>query len=227
VEFGIFLLFGLVAVAAAYLSYFFKKKRREELAVMARQLGLEFSPDDPFDTLGYPFALLTKGDGRGVENVIWGVWNQMPVREFDYWYYDESTDSEGRRSRTYHRFSCAVTEIEAACSHVTISRENLFTALADRIGLRDIEFESEEFNGRFNVKSKDRKFANDLVDARMMRYLLGADPGFEFEICGRWLLCFSGKRRPTELIPLLGTLHGFRGQVPRVVYELYPAVARG
>ena len=226
-EIGIFILLGLLVVAAAYLSHYFRKKRREELALMARQLGLEFSSDDPFHTLGYPFALLTRGDGRGVENVMWGAWQDIPVRQFDYWYYEESTDSEGRRSRTYRRFSCAVTEIDAACSHLTISRENLFTALADRIGLRDIEFESDEFNGRFNVKSQDRKFANDLVDARMMRYLLAADAAFEFEICGRWLLCFSKKRRPTELIPLLGTLHGFRSQVPSVVYELYPVGAPG
>ena len=221
-EIGIFVLFGLAAVAAAYLSYYFKKKRREALALMARQLGLEFAPEDPLATLGYPFSLLARGDGRGVENVMWGTWRQMPVREFDYWYYDESTDSDGRRTRTYHRFSCAVTEIDAACSHLTICRETFFTALADRIGLRDIEFESAEFNGRFNVKSKDRRFANDFIDARMMRYLLGADPAFEFEVCGRWLLCYSKKRRPPELIPLLGTLEGLREQVPRVVYELYP-----
>jgi hypothetical protein len=159
-EIGIFILLGLLAVAAEYLSHYFRKKRREELALMARQLGLEFSSDDPFHTLGYPFALLTRDDGRGVENVMWGAEQDIPVRQFDYWYYEESTDSEGRRSRSYRRFSCAVTEVDAVCSHLTISRENLFTAFADRIGLRDIEFESDEFNGRFNVKSQDRKFAH-------------------------------------------------------------------
>jgi hypothetical protein len=227
VEVGIFILFGLLAAAAAYLSHYFRRKRREELALMARQLGLAFSPEDPFGCLGYPFSLLAKGDGRGVENVMWGAWQDMPVRGFDYWYYEESTDSEGRRSRTYYRFSCAVTEIDAACSHLTIARENLLTAIADRIGLRDIEFESDEFNATFNVKGKDRKFASDFVDARMMRFLLGAERAFGFEISGRWLLCYSKKRRPTELIPLLGTLQGFRSQVPRVVFELYPVGGPG
>jgi hypothetical protein len=219
---GVFILFGLVALAGVYAAYYFPKKRREQLAAAAFQLGLEFAVEDPFGCFTYPFALLTKGDGRGSENVMWGTWQNMPVREFDYWYYDESTDSNGHRSRTYYRFSCAVTDIEAACSHLTIDRENLFTALADHIGLHDIEFESDDFNRAFNVKSKDRKFANDVVDARMMGWLLQADDAFHFEVCGTWLLAFSRKRRPAELIPLLGTLQQFRDHVPRVVYELYP-----
>jgi hypothetical protein len=219
---GVFILFALVALAGVYAAYYFKKKRREELAAAALQLGLEFSVDDAFGCLTYPFALLARGDGRGTENVMWGTWQNMPVREFDFWYYDESTDSNGNRSRTYYRFSCAVTEIDAACSHLTIDRENLFTALADHIGLHDIEFESDDFNRAFNVKSKDRKFANDVVDSRMMQWLQKADGAFHFETCGTWLLAFSKKRRPNDLIPLLGTLQQFRDHVPRVVYELYP-----
>jgi hypothetical protein len=222
VEIGVFVLFGLVALGVAYVSYYLRRRRREELGAMARQLGLEFSTDDPFACLSYPFALLSRGDGRGVENVMWGVWHEMPVREFDYWYYEETTESDGNRTRSYHRFSCAVTEIEAGCSHLVVDRENLFTALADHIGLRDIQFESEAFNRAFNVKSDDRKFANDILDARMMTWLLGVDSAFRFEVSGRSVLAYGKKRRATDLIPLVGTLRQFREHVPRIVYELYP-----
>ena len=211
----------LLAASGAFFSYYLKQKRRQELATMARQLGLEYSPTDTLGCLGLPFGLLSKGDGRGTENVLWGTWQSVPVREFDYWYYEESTDSKGNRTKTYYRFSCAVTEIEAFCSHLTIDRENVFTRLADHLGLHDIEFESEGFNRAFNVKCKDRKFAYDFIDARMMAYLLEVDRAFQFEVSGRWLLCFSKRRKPTDLIPLLGTLKQFRDQVPRVVYELY------
>jgi hypothetical protein len=139
-----------------YLSWYLKKKRREALAAMARQLGLQYSSDDTVGCLGFPFRLLTKGDGRGTENVMWGTWQGIPMTEFDYWYYDESTDSEGRTSKSYYRFSCAVTEIAAACSPLTIDRENLLTRLADHMGMHDIEFELEAFNKAFNVKSHDR-----------------------------------------------------------------------
>jgi hypothetical protein len=214
-------------VAGAAISYHLKRKRIRELALMARQLGLEFTPDNSPECLGFPFALLTKGDGRGTENVMWGTWQDLPLREFDYWYYEESTDSKGNRTKTYYRFSCAVAEIDAACSPITIGREGFFTRLADAIGLDDIQYELQEFNDAFNVKSKDRRFASDLVDQRMMRFLLQTDRAFGFEVCGRWLLCFSKRRRPTELVPLLGTLKGFREHVPRVVFELYGPDASG
>lgn len=218
---GLFVLVALVALAAAGISYHLKQKRRQELELMARQLGLTYAPQDTEGCLSLPFALLAKGDGRGTENVLSGTWQGLPVREFDYWYYEESTDSKGHRSKTYYRFSCAAAEIDAACSPITIDREGVFTRIADAIGLDDIRFELEEFNDAFNVKAKDRRFANDFVDQRMMRFLLGTERAFEFEACARWLLCYSKRRRPTELIPLLGTLKAFREHVPRVVYELY------
>lgn len=220
---SVLVILGFVAIAAlgAYLSYYFKKKRREELAGMAKRLGLQYSLQDVQGCLGLPFALLQKGDGRGTENVLWGTWQGIDLREFDYWYYEESTDSEGHRSKTYYRFSCAATPIEATCAHLTLARENLFTRMADHMGLRDIEFESEDFNRAFNVKCKDKKFANDMIDARMIQWLVAVDGAFHFEVSGNWMLCFSKKRKPIELVPLLGTLEQFHEQVPRVVYELY------
>ena len=211
----------LAVIGAAAWSFYTKKKRREELLFIARQLGLSYSPEDTQGCLGLPFSLLQRGDGRGTENVLWGSWQGMEVREFDYWYYTESTDSDGKSSKSYSRFSCAVTEIDAALSPLTIGRENLLTRLADAVGLDDIAFETQEFNDTFDVRSKDRRFANDLIDQRMMAWLLSTPSDFSFESCGLWLLCFSDRRRPMDLIPLLGTLKGFRDQVPRVVYDLY------
>src|SRR5207245_6873385 len=94
---GFALLFVLVAAVAGgvvYVGYLVKKKRREAFAVMAAQLGLQYSPADPFGILSEPFALFDKGDGRGVENVMWGVWQGIDLRGFDYWYYEESNDSK-------------------------------------------------------------------------------------------------------------------------------------
>ncbi len=201
-------------------------KRRQGLALAARQLGLSFSAEDTQGCLGYPFALLQKGDGRGAENVMWG-WScqDTNVTEFDYWYYDESADEKGNETRSYYHFSCAVLPIAAQCAQLTLDRENVLTRIADHMGLHDIEFESEDFNRRFNVKCADRKFANDMIDARMMQWLVGVDHAFWFEVSGPWVLC-SAKRRPlTELVPLLGTAEQFLEHVPRVVYELYGAGA--
>jgi hypothetical protein len=220
---GFLLITGLVviAIAAAYLSYYFKRKRREALALMATQLGLEYSPQDTVGCPGYPFALLSMGDGRSTENVLTGRWQGIPITGFDYEYYDESTDSKGHRTKSYYDFSCVVADIAAQCAHLSLDREGLLTRLADHLGLHDIEFESDDFNRRFNVRCADRKFANDLVDSRMMRWLLGVDGAFRFEVSGTWVLCYSSRLRPMDLVPLIGSAKEFLDHVPRVVFELY------
>jgi hypothetical protein len=204
-----------------YFSYYLKKKRREELARVASQLGLRYSQDDLFDLLSLPFALLSRGEGRGVENVLSGTWQGIDLKEFDYWYYEETRDSKGNRSRTYHRFSCVVTELPVASPGLSISKENIFTRMADGLGFRDIDFELEEFNRAFQVKGEDRKFANDLIDSRMMRWLLSAGRGWGFDLSGPYLMCSCKKRRPAELVSLLETLRAFRENIPRVVWSLY------
>ena len=212
---------AVIVVAGVWWAWYAKKRRREALAIMAQRLGMAYAAEDPFGLLGLPFDLLHRGDGRGTENVLWGQWQGLDVKEFDYWFYEETTDSEGRRSRSYSRFSCAVVPVELRAAHLTISKENVFSRLADHMGFRDIEFELEEFNRSFQVKCDDRKFANDVVDQRMMRWLLEHSEGFGFELHGATLLCFCKRRRPLELIPLLGTLKGFHDQIPEVVYSLW------
>lgn len=216
-------LFGLFALAAFLVSRHLKLKRRQELARVAGRLGLGYSPEDHLGLVSLPFALFSRGDGRGTENLVWGTWQGLGVKEIDYWYYEESTDHEGRRSRTYHRFSCALTEITAACPHLAIARETFLTRLADHAGFRDIEFESEEFNRAFNVKAADPKFASDVVDPRMMQWLLYAGPDFGYEIAGPFVLSYTRRLRPHEIERLLGCLKGFLEHIPRVVWDLYPA----
>ncbi len=212
---------GLAAIpAAAYFVYLAKKKRQQGLLGMARQLGFEFSITDPFDTLAQPFGLFRKGDGRGVENVMWGTWQGMALQEFDYWYYEQSSNGK-TTSRTYYRFSCVVCPIEASCSHLTIDHENLLTRIADHLSFRDIQFESEDFNRKYNVRSPDPKFANDFIDARMIRFLLKHGDGYTFEVAGGGILVAHRRMQPTELVPLVGTAEEFLDNVPKVVYELY------
>ena len=220
-EGAIFIVAILAVVGLSlYGRYYFTKKRREALARVAASLGLEYSPEDSYGFDGLPFKLFDMGDGRGTENVLSGTWQDIALSEFDYWYYDQSTDSKGHTSRTYHKFSCVLTELPIDAQPITIGRESVFTRLADHLGMQDIQFESESFNRAFNVKCDDKKFATDLVDARMMTWLESADE-WSFELAGQYLLCYSDRLKPTELIPLLGTLKAFRDHVPRVVHELY------
>jgi hypothetical protein len=221
-DIAVFVIPLILVGVIAWFSWRAKLRRREELARTAASLGMQYATEDPFNLVDLPFQLFGKGDGRGTENVLWGAWQGLDLKCFDYWYYTESTDSKGHRTRSYSRFSCSLTELDVGGAPVTITPETFFSRIADHIGFQDISFESEDFNRTFQVKCDDAKFATDLVDARMMQWLL-ADPGWSFELSGRTLLCYCGRVRPAELIPVMGRLKEFHEHVPRVVHELYPA----
>jgi hypothetical protein len=221
---GVIVIILVLAVAGlvAWYSYLQKQKRREELFEFAATHALTWSREDPWSIpSSYGFRLFSVGDGRGCENVLAGVWDGLPVREADYWYYDQSTDSKGNRSRTYHRFSIVIADLPCSVPHVSIEKETLLSRMADHLGFADLTFESEEFNRAYQVRSTDREFAYKLIDARMMQWLLSMGQGFGFEIMGPNLLAYSGKRRPTELIPLFGMAKLFDEHVPNLVWTDY------
>ena len=217
----IFLIVAAVGVGV-WLAYRAKQKRREALLLFAAERGMEYSRVDPFSIpVSYGFHLFGMGDGRGCENVLSGAWQGLPVREADYWYYTESTDSHGTRTKSYSYFSVVVADLDCAVPRVSISRESLFTKLAEHLGFRDLDFESEEFNRMFKVTAQDPEFAYKLIDARMMNWLLSTGGPFGFEVLGPNLLVYTHKLRPTELIPLFGSAALFNDHIPRLVRTEY------
>jgi hypothetical protein len=221
VEVLIFVLILVAVAAVAIFAYVQKRKRREALATFALQNKLEYSKDDPFGLADHDFHLFGLGDGRGCENVLWGDWHGLTVKEADYWYYTESTDSEGHTSRSYERFSIVLADIPAFLPRVLVEKERLITRLADMLSFHDIDFESEEFNRLFQVKAADREFAYKLVDARMMRWLLSTEGTFGFEVNGPDVLVWCRRLRPSRLVPLFGSAALFRDHVPKLVWNEY------
>jgi len=218
----VLVLVAVVAGLIAWYAYRAKQKRREALFVFATQHGLGYSRPDPYSIdESYGFTLFGKGDGRGCENVLTGSWQGLPVRGADYWYYEESSDGRGGRSRNYSYFSVVVADLSCSVPHISIERESLLTKLADHLGFHDIDFESEEFNRSFRVRSDDREFAFQLIDARMMQWLLATGGEFGFELRGPNLLTYSRRRGPADLPPLFDVAAGFNANLPRLVHTQY------
>jgi len=218
----LFVAFAVIAAGLAYWQWQARKRRLEGFVLLAQRLGLRHSTDDPFGLLSEPFGLFRKGDGRGVEHVLDGAYREVPVRAFDYWYYDESTDSKGNRSKSYSHFSCVLMPLEAGCFRLSISPESVFSRLADALTFRDIEFESEEFNRAWNVTSDDAGFAHAFVDARMCRWLLSDGGPHAFEVVGDRILVARRRIDPSTYPTMLDAAVAFRAQVPAVVFDLYP-----
>ncbi|MDQ1474980.1 MAG: hypothetical protein QOE62_209 [Actinomycetota bacterium] len=217
-------IFAFVAAGAA-VAYFKLRARQERIAAvaaLAQRIGFSFAAADDEHVVDMPFQLFARGDGREVELVISGNHNGVPLRLFDYMYYDESSDGKGGRTRSYHRYTCAIATISASCPRLNLGHETFFTRLGDHLGMGDVELEYDDFNRRFRVKCDDQKFAFSLLDGNMMQWLLGTD-GFEsVEVDGPWVLLARDRLDPAQWLDLANWIDVFVRQIPSVVFSTYP-----
>jgi hypothetical protein len=212
---------GILITWAAHL----RAERIKALPKVAAAAGLQFATSDIFGCTAVAFPIFREGDGRKVENVMWrdGI-NGLPVRVFDYGWYSEHRDTNGQVNRRWQYFSCALAQHNGKWPVIRISRQGLADTVGERLGLRSVDLESEEFNRRFFVQCADRKFATDLLVPQMMELLLSTDGRITFETKGRFLL-LTTSRVDAHLMPgLLNVADRFVALVPPLVFELYGRV---
>ncbi len=220
----ILLVAGVVGllILLIYVHFVTQRKKREAFFRLSVRLGLEYATEDPFDTPSLPFELFDRGDRRGAENVLWGEVQGMKVRLFDYWYQVHHHNSNGPDTTSTSTFSCALAELDAMCPHLLIDHESFMSRLASRVGINDIEFESEEFNRAYKIASEDRRFAFAFIDATMMTWLMDEGGVARYEVIGPLALCYVDRVGPAEYENLLEVLRRFRAHMPAVVSSLYP-----
>jgi hypothetical protein len=171
---GIFTWFVLGALAVAGLAvyaYIKREQRRDALAGWARSHGLSFNEEHDH-SIEYRFGnfdCLQEGHDRYAYNVITGDWRGRKLTAFDYHYETGSGDDE-----TTHRISAVVLQAPCPLKPLAIRPERFFDRVSAFFGFDDIDFESAEFSREFYVKATDRKWAYDVIHARMMEYLLAA-----------------------------------------------------
>lgn len=212
-------LFGVAwTLAAAH-----RNARQKAMAPTAQKHGLHFSEADPFGSTKVAFPLFRAGDGRTVSNVMWREdANGRPVRAFDYSYYEEFKDRQGQIRKSWSHFSCAMARHNGLWPSIRIGRERALDKVVQRIGLPDIELESEEFNRAFVVQCEDRKFATDLLAPEMMELLVTTKALLEFETKGRWLLISTTRVGARDMPGLVRLAEEFVERIPPVVRDLYP-----
>lgn len=208
----IFLFLCAVAIIGtiAYFAHLREKERREALSALAASLGWRFNSekDTSHDDRYGHFPVFKQGHSRYAFNTIMGEMTVegliMPVRMGDYHY--QVTTSDGKKSNTTtYMFSYVILELPfLGAQDLFIREEGFFDKIAGFIGFDDIDFESAEFSDRFHVKSSDKKFAYDVVNPRMMEFLMDHKPptfSLEQRSC---CLYKSGKRwTPDEFKAML------------------------
>jgi len=219
---GFFVIFVVAAVVAGvlwYLQTVASTKRRQRMSEVAARHGLSFSAKDPFrmpETL--PLAFFDRGHSRKVTNVMYGRTPEgRDLRAFDYQY----TTGSGKTRHVYN-FSCGLISTGAEWPQLTLGPEAFFDRVKDVISGADIQFESEEFNRAWEVRSPDPRFASAMIDPEMMLFLMEKAAGARVEVRGPWIL-FSGEQLDPESLPqMIAFAQAFLEGIPPVVWSLYP-----
>ena len=108
-----------------------------------------------------------------------------------------------------------------------MAKEGVVDKAFQKLGLPDIDFESEEFNRTFVVQCADRRFASALIDPQMMDLLLPTRGEITFETKGRFLLLTAPRAEAAQMPALLNLAEQFLRHVPPAVRELYPTFPDG
>lgn len=150
------------------------KQRRDAMTLLAEELGLQFNHERNYRIADqYRFMdQLDQGSNRYAYNVLSGTYKGHQIAAFDYHYETYSRDSDGKRDTDHHHFSFFILTLPKYFPELTIAKESFFSKIAQAVGYDDIDFESHEFSKKFVVRSKDKKFAYDFCNARMIEYLL-------------------------------------------------------
>ena len=178
---------AIIAVVVMIRDFRKAKKRRADLAALAAELFLSFSPDGDnklaarlaaFNSVCFGFGLVYP---RTACNVLRGNVLGRGVMACDFQF-------GGKDKTTY---SAILATSSCRFDHLLIRPEGALDRMGWHIDAGDIDFESQEFSDRFLVKCPDRKFAYDVITPQMMAMLLDSDEWI-IEAWGHDLLLWKG-----------------------------------
>jgi hypothetical protein len=217
--------FVLIVVVGAVIAYFGyrswqqEQRRRATLLAWATNSGFSYVAEDDRWCDRWSAAPFGEGDHRRAENVITGTVENRPFAAFDYRYQTHSSDGKGGTTTTNHHYVVSAVQLPTMLPRLQVTPENIMTRLGNALGLDDIELESEDFNRRFRVQARDRKFACDVLTPRTMQLLLSREP-VSWRIDGSDILAWQdGSLSPALLLATTSHLRDIVDGIPSFVWH--------
>lgn len=222
---GFIAIAAIAVVLAVLLGDISGRKRREAMATLAAKLGLRFDPGKDWD-IARRYSFLDKlrveskflsGErttNRYAFNILSGNYQGYDVTVFDYHYRTGSG-----KSAQDHYISFFILHLPVSFPELVIGPEDIFSKIGQALGYDDIDFESYEFSRKFCVRSRDKKFAYDVCNARMIEYLLSnTDLTIEIE-GGALAISFGSRLSPEQIEPNLNRLITVRSLMPEYLFS--------
>jgi len=159
----------IIAIGIGIFAFYANMKRRQEWQQFANNHGFSY---ERYDSIGLPekysdYQLFKQGHSKKGYNLCLGKDKDLNICTFDYQY----TTGSGKNQQT-HFCTGIMAESSLIFKPLYIRPENILDKIGAAIGFDDIDFESAEFSKKFYVKCEDKKFAYDIIHARMIDFLL-------------------------------------------------------
>lgn len=192
----------MVAIIAMAVGMYFEKRRREAIAKVAEELGLEFYPSGITDLLAAlkGFRLVSSGDSHALANTIRGVTDDVELTIFDLSYSTGSGKNRSTHRQTVIRFQSP----KLTLPEFAISPENFFHKIGKLFGMKDINFaEDARFSSAFLLNGSDETAVRGVFAPEVRAWFSGRT-GITAEGRGNQLLYFrAGSRSKATEIPKL------------------------
>ncbi len=234
--FLIFGLIGIVAIVIGIISSKMEKQRTDGLANFARSAGLQTMFQSDFDspytnnwfsnlfsdtTTNYSildrfngFKPFGEGHSIRMRNLIAGPKDGLEWYMFDYFY----TVGSGKNQTRYH-YAIVAANVPFAFPELTLKPENILTRVGEHLGLRELNFEVNEFNQRYFVTCPDEKRAYDILCPQAIEYLLGF-PARWWQLGGSLIVIAQmGALRDDMCFEVMQEITGFLSKIPNYVRQ--------
>jgi hypothetical protein len=192
-----------------------------ETREIADRLGLRLDPAQNYvlaDDYGF-LQPLAQGKNRYAFNVLSGQLRQSEVLAFDYHYEILERGADHEFSSSHRYLTMVMVLIPGYFPELRIAPEGLLSKIADALGEEDIHFESAEFTRAFCVRCRDKRFAYDVCNARVIDYLLeNRDLNIQIQNCV--LALVSDTQWPAKQVEAnLERLGEIRARLPEYLFS--------
>ncbi len=179
--------------AALYFSYRLQRKRSEELARVAAELRLSFTPEGDETAMSEHAALhlFSQGRSKKIRNLMRGTVRDSNVAVFDYQY----TVGAGKNQHTWTQTAISLHPPGRSLPAFSMRPEHVFHKLGSMMGYQDIDFESNPaFSAKYLLRGPDEAAVRNVFTGRVLMFF-EAEEGLCVEADGRALIVYRHSKR--------------------------------
>lgn len=149
------------------------RKQGADVQAFATKLGWRYTQrNDNWARISARYPFDQGGWGRAT-NIIEGTYDQRTMAAFELMC---TSSGGGTQAGTSEEFSICVAALPVSLPYLEVSHMNALGRMAQSLGERPIQIESEEFNRSYTVRSSDPKFASDVLSPTVVQALLAQPP---------------------------------------------------